>query len=101
MRFLDFTNRWLHYGQEAILPFFVFHQPVIIVISYFVVQWETAILPKLLVIVLASFVATIGIYELVIHPFEPLRILFGMKSRRAVAGVSPDHRSLPPSPRRT
>ena len=38
MRFLDFSNQWLRYGQEAALPFFVLHQPVIIVIASFVVQ---------------------------------------------------------------
>jgi hypothetical protein len=34
MRFLDFTNHRLEYGQEAILPFFMFPQPVIIILAY-------------------------------------------------------------------
>ena len=38
MRYLDYTNRYLDYGQEAILPFFVFHQPVIIILSYYAVR---------------------------------------------------------------
>jgi hypothetical protein len=102
MRFLDYTNRWLHYGQDAILPFFVFHQPLIMVVAFYVVQWDAGIVPKLLVVVPVSFLLTIGVYELAIRPFEPMRALFGMKSRRrGDSAISPDRRSLPPSPRRT
>ena len=56
MRFLDFTNRWLVWGQEAVLPFFLLHQPVIIVIAYYVVQWNMDIFPKLMTVVI-SFAA--------------------------------------------
>jgi glucan biosynthesis protein C len=79
MRFLDFTNRWLRYGQEAALPFFVLHQPAIIVIAFFVVQWELGISPKLLIVVAASFTAALGLYDLVIRRVPLLRSLFGMK----------------------
>jgi peptidoglycan/LPS O-acetylase OafA/YrhL len=82
MRFLDFSNRWLSYGQEAALPFFVLHQPVIIVIAFFVVQWDVGISIKLPVVVLSSFAVSIGLYELVIRRIRPLRLAFGMKSKR-------------------
>jgi len=91
MRFLNFSNKWLQYGQEAILPFFVFHQPVIIVSAFFVVQWEASLLVKLLAVVLSSFVVTIGLYELIIKRVSALRTLFGMKSlqrEKAVAQVA-------------
>ncbi|MBZ0281993.1 MAG: acyltransferase [Anaerolineae bacterium] len=87
MRFLDFTNRWLQYGQEAILPFFVFHQPVIMVIAFFVVQWDADILPKLLVVVSSSFVVTAGIYELIVRHSHWLRVMFGMKSQPRAASL--------------
>lgn len=81
IRFLDFSNRWLRYGQEAALPFFVLHQPVIIVIAFFVVQWNAGILVKLPVVVLSSFVVTVGLYELIIQRVLVLRLAFGMKSK--------------------
>jgi peptidoglycan/LPS O-acetylase OafA/YrhL len=80
MRFLDFTNRWLRYGQEAALPFFVLHQPAIIVIAFFVVQWNLGLLPKLVIVVVSSFVLALGLYELLIRRIRPLQILFGMKA---------------------
>jgi len=81
MRYLDFSNKWLEYGQEAVLPFFLLHQPVIIAIAFYVVQWNAGIPVKLLTVVAGSFVATLAIYELVIRRIGPLRALFGMKAR--------------------
>ncbi len=86
MRFLDFSNKWLQYGQEAVLPFFLFHQPVIMVIAFFVVQWDVAIPLKLLAVVIGSFVVTIGLYELIVRRSGPLRMIFGMKGKRLHPG---------------
>ncbi|MGE5122901.1 MAG: acyltransferase family protein [Acidobacteriaceae bacterium] len=80
MHFLDFSNKWLHYGQEAALPFFVLHQPMIIIIAFFVVQWEVGIMLKLPVVVLSSFAISICLYEIIIRRFKPLRSAFGMKA---------------------
>jgi peptidoglycan/LPS O-acetylase OafA/YrhL len=78
----DSSNRWLVYGNETIVPIYVFHQPVIVVIAFFVVQWQVGIPVKLLVVVLGSLVVTLGLIELVIKRINVLRGLFGMKARR-------------------
>jgi glucan biosynthesis protein C len=82
MTHLDLSNKWLVYGNETIMPFYLLHQPVIIVIAFFVVQWNVGILPKLLVVVIGSFLVTLGLVELLIRPFKLTRRLFGMKPRR-------------------
>lgn len=81
MRFLNFSNRVLRYGQEAIVPFFVVHQPVIIVIAYFVVQLNAALMPKLLIVVIGSFAASLLLYQLVVRRVGILRVAFGMKRK--------------------
>jgi peptidoglycan/LPS O-acetylase OafA/YrhL len=81
MKYLNFSNRLLVYGNETIMPFYVLHQPVIIVIAYFVVQWDAGITVKLLVIGIGSLMVTLGLVELLIRPFKPIRRLFGMKAR--------------------
>jgi glucan biosynthesis protein C len=81
MRSLDFTNKWLRYGQGMIMPFFLVHQPVIITIAFFVVQWDINLWVKLLIVVLGSFVVSLGLYELVFKRIGPVRALFGMKAR--------------------
>jgi glucan biosynthesis protein C len=80
MRFLNFTNRLLRYGQEAIVPFFVVHQPVIIVIAYFTVQLNAGLVPKLFIVVIGSFVASLGLYQLIIRHVGALQTAFGMKA---------------------
>ena len=79
MRFLDFSNQWTRYGQEAILPFYVLHQPVIFAIAFYVVQWQAGVTIKMLVVTLGSFVVTAALYELLVRRVAPLRALFGMK----------------------
>ncbi|MBM4443953.1 MAG: hypothetical protein FJ020_01455 [Chloroflexi bacterium] len=80
MRFLNFSNRLLRYGQEAIVPFYLVHQAVIVALAFYVVQWNAALALKMLVVVLGSFVASLGLYELLIKRFGILRPLFGMKA---------------------
>jgi surface polysaccharide O-acyltransferase-like enzyme len=87
MRYLNVSNRWLEYGQEAVLPFFILHQPVIMAIAFFVVQWNAGIPVKLATVVLGSFVVTLAIYELIIRRIGPLRTLFGMKARPKAPAV--------------
>lgn len=80
MRYMDRDGKALRYGQSALLPFFVVHQPVILAIAYFVVQWEAGILPKMLPVFLGAFVVSLGFYELIVRRVAPLRAIFGMKA---------------------
>jgi glucans biosynthesis protein C len=97
MRYLDFGNQWLQYGQEAVLPFFLLHQPVIMVIAFYVVQWQAGIPLKLVTVVASSFIGTLAIYELVIRRIGPLRALFGMKARTPEPALQPQE-SAPVGP---
>jgi hypothetical protein len=67
-------------GQEAILPFYVFHQPVIVIIGFYVVQWTAPIIVEWPVLVLSSLLGTLVIYQFIVKRIGPLRVLFGMKA---------------------
>jgi hypothetical protein len=82
MNYLDFHNAWLEYGKQAIMPFFLIHQPVIFVIAFYVVQWNASVTVKLLSVVGASFLVTLGLYELVIKRMSFLRSLMGTRKNR-------------------
>ncbi|NIS79909.1 MAG: acyltransferase family protein [Anaerolineales bacterium] len=84
-RILDFRNNVLEYGQEAILPFYVFHQPIIFVIVFYVVQWDAGIMVKLSLVILSAFVITGALHEFLIKRIAPLRIIFGMKPKTTTA----------------
>ncbi len=83
MRFLDVKNRLLAYGQEAMMSIYLFHHLVIIVIAFYVVQWDTNILVKMLVVVPGSFVVTLGLHELLVKRIPLIQILLGLKVKRA------------------
>jgi hypothetical protein len=94
MRYLDYSNNYLAYGQEAILPFFVFHQPVIIILAYYAVQWPVNLVIKLLFVVISSFCLTLGIYEFLIRRIPLLSHLFGMKATSNRVNLRPFSKSL-------
>jgi glucans biosynthesis protein C len=85
---LNKTNRGLEYANEAVLPFYILHQTVIISIGFYVVQWNTGIGLKYLVISISSFITIMLIYELLVRRISGLRFLFGMKPKRK-PGVEP------------
>ena len=81
-RFLNRPGPVLSYSNEAALPVYVLHQTVIIVIGFYVVQTAWCIGLKFSVIMTASFVATMLIYELLVRRWNPVRVLFGMRRKK-------------------
>jgi hypothetical protein len=69
-------------ANEAVLPFYVLQQPVIIVIAFYVVQWPMGILPKWLIICTLALAMTLVLCELLIRRVNAIRWLFGMKPRQ-------------------
>ena len=81
-RKLKFTNRFLTYSNEAVLPFYILHQPVILVIGFFIFGWVLNPWLKLLFLLVTSFIGIMLVYNLIVRPFNPIRFLFGMKLRK-------------------
>ena len=76
---LDFSTPFVKYANEAVLPFYILHQTVLLCVGYFVVQWAIPDLLKWAIILLASFAIIMGLYEFLVRRFNILRFLFGMK----------------------
>lgn len=89
---LNRTDRFLTYANEAVLPFYILHQTVIIVIGYYVVQWNTGVGFKYLFITITSFMGIMLIYELLVRRINILRFLFGMRQSKK-PGVMPVSKS--------
>jgi len=90
LTFLGFAMRhWkadrplLAYANEAVLPFYILHQPVILLVGYFVIQLELPIAVKYLMIAPPAFGMTLGLYEFGVRRWNPVRRLFGLKARTA------------------
>jgi len=87
MQYLNLNKPILSHANEAVLPFYILHQPVLLVIGYFVVQWAIPDLAKWVIIFVSSFVVIMGLYELTVRRFNVMRMLFGMKPLRKMPSV--------------
>lgn len=79
-QYLNFNSNFRKLANEAIYPFYLLHQPIIVVVAYFMVQWDILIIWKVLFITSTSFTLTVAIYWFLIRPFNVLRFVFGMKT---------------------
>jgi len=81
-RYLRFSNRFLKYANEAVLPFYILHQTVILCVGFYVLRLHTYLWLEYLIIATISFALIMAVYELLIRRVNALRILFGMKAVR-------------------
>jgi glucan biosynthesis protein C len=95
MQHLNFNTPFLKYANEAVLPFYILHQSVIVALGYFIVRWPIPDWLKFFAILLASFGVVMVLYEFLVRRINLLRILFGMKPLRKPLAVQPQ---LEPTP---
>jgi glucan biosynthesis protein C len=81
-KYLNFNNKVLAYANEAVLPFYLLHQTVILCVGWFVIPLSMGIVPKFLVIAVVSFALIMTLYELLIKRFNIVRFFFGMRPRK-------------------
>jgi glucans biosynthesis protein C len=79
---LSFSNKWLKYGNQASMPFYVLHQPVIVTFGFMIAEVEWSIPVKLVLLISLAFIIIIGSYHFIISRIPFIRILFGMKGKR-------------------
>ena len=77
-KYMNFNNKALTYGSEAVLPFYIFHQTIILCVGWFVIRWNMGIGPKYLIIALVSFALIMALYDLLVRRFNVMRFFFGI-----------------------
>ena len=80
-KLLDFNHRYLNDLNQGILPFYILHQTLIVLVGYYVLLIDYSIAIKFIIIFLVSFTLTIGSYQ-ILRRIGFLRFLFGMKPKR-------------------
>jgi glucan biosynthesis protein C len=81
-RYLNFPSRFLTYTNEAVYPYYLIQPTLIIVFSYIVISWPINWIWKFLLIVVSSYVVMGVVYHFFIRPFNPVRVLLGMKPKK-------------------
>ena len=72
-------RRAARYANDAVLPFYLLHEPVIVAAAWLIVRWHAPLPGKYAALVIVSFAATLGLYETLVRRFRITRLLFGMK----------------------
>lgn len=81
--YLRFTNSFLKYANEAVYPFYILHQTVIIVLAYPLIDSPSHWLAKFAYLCIATFSICLALYHFLIRRFGVLRIVFGLKLNKS------------------
>lgn len=79
-RTLNFSNGFLEYANESVLPIYILHQTIIITLGFYIVETDFSVITKYTIINLVSLVLIVVIYDTMVKRFRALRFLFGMRS---------------------
>jgi len=77
---LNASSNLLNYLNQAVFPFFIIHQTIIVAIGYWIVQLKVSVLTKYLLLSICSSVVIYVLYEYVIRRTKLTRFLYGMKN---------------------
>jgi glucan biosynthesis protein C len=78
-QYLNFKSKILNYANEGIYPFYILHQTVLVILAYYVIQWDIPVVIKFLILSTATLTICVLIYDLLIKRNNVTRFLFGMK----------------------
>lgn len=78
-QYLNRDNLFRKIANEAIYPFYLLHQPVILILGFFLIRIQMPDLLRFLVLTLSSFAISCILYWYLVRPFNFTRVLFGMK----------------------
>ncbi len=83
---LNHANRVVRYLNDLVLPFYVLHHPVVVILASFIVPLGIPTWPKILLLTAGVYGITIFLCETAIRRWSPMRVLFGLKPKaRAIA----------------
>lgn len=71
----------LTYANEAVYPFYILHQTIIIALGYYLKDADMGFFPKFSIMVTGTFGISWFIYEFGIRRYSIIRPLFGMKPK--------------------
>jgi len=95
-RRLDRPSDTLTHLNEAVLPVYVLHQPILLITAFFLFPWRLPVVVEAIVLTAVTAAGSFAIYETLIRPFGPMRFLFGLKPRvSARRSSSPTARGRP------
>lgn len=78
-KYLDRNSSFRKTANEAIYPFYLLHQPALVITGYMVVKHSIPLVMKVSLVMISSLILIVSVYWFLIRPFNVTRVLFGMK----------------------
>jgi hypothetical protein len=83
VRYLNRPSATLSYLNEAILPVYVLHQPILLLAAFVVFPWRLPLFLEGATLIAITALGSLAIYHALIRPFGVTRFLFGVKPKRS------------------
>ncbi len=80
-KYLNKKSNVLSYSNEAVYPFYILHQTVMIVIAYFLIDFKWTLGLKASIMIVGTFGGSWLLYEFLIRRWKLVRPLFGLKKK--------------------
>ena len=81
-RYLNYDHPWRKTLNEAIYPFYILHQTIILVLAFLLRDYDMQVGWRVLSLTVLSFGTIAMVYIFLVRPFSLTRFLFGMHTRK-------------------
>jgi glucan biosynthesis protein C len=85
---LDKPSSTLSYLNEAVLPVYVVHQPILLAAAYLLFPLSLPVAIEASLLVCATALGSLAIYHVAIRPWRAARFLFGLKREQPIQDVA-------------
>ena len=82
-KYLNRKSKILYYCNEAVYPFYILHQTIMMVMAYYIMNLEWSLGLKASIMVVGTFGFSWFIYEFFVRRWKFMRPLFGLKKELA------------------
>ena len=79
-QYLNRNSRFLSYSNEAVYPFYILHQTIMLIIGYFLMDTALNFWAKSGLMVIGTFSGSLFVYEFAIRRINYIRPIFGLKT---------------------
>ena len=83
---LNRPSALLSHLNEAVLPIYVLHQPILLVAAFWLFPLRLPVPVEVLLLAGATGLGSFAVYEALIRPFAICRFLFGLKPKATPGG---------------
>ncbi|MBN3035181.1 MAG: acyltransferase family protein [Bacteroidales bacterium] len=78
-RLLDHRKSWLPAANEAVLPFYILHQTIIVMTGFLIRNLDWPVAGKFILLATTSLVVISALYYWIVRKWRLMRFLFGMR----------------------